>query len=322
MAKKRGRPSGQTKARTTAKPKKQLYAIIWFAVAIFLLFVVFIKGENIWKTMHEFMFRLFGITAYACPFLLGAIAIIYATDKRYPHANAKIIESIILVVLIGAFVNVCCTDSKHLIGDMFGANLESAWDISSKYDGGLLGGLIGFPIGLAFGKTGAIITLILLIFVFVMIITGTQLIAFLKAIIKPAKAVSEQATNAFAERMTKDAGKDGKKKELKVIKGFDVDMEVDEPEKTPRKKHTLNEMQQKLVESYSDEEIPTPTDEDEYIPDDDTDDIDEAIIAAREEAENNQPERITVDFQKETDAVASEISENADDMPIYKFPPC
>ena len=321
MAKKRGRPSGQTKARTTAKPKKQLYAIIWFAVAIFLLFVVFIKGENIWKTMHEFMFRLFGITAYACPFLLGAIAIIYATDKRYPHANAKIIESIILVVLIGAFVNVCCTDSKHLIGDMFGANLESAWDISSKYDGGLLGGLIGFPIGLAFGKTGAIITLILLIFVFVMIITGTQLIAFLKAIIKPAKAVSEQATNAFAERMTKDAGKDGKKKELKVIKGFDVDMEVDEPEKTPRKKHTLNEMQQKLVESYSDEEIPTPTDEDEYIPDDDTDDIDEAIIAAREEAENNQPERITVDFQKETDAVASEISENADDMPIYKFPP-
>ncbi len=319
MAKKRGRPSNQTK--TTTKPKKQLYAIIWFAVAIFLLFVVFIKGENIWKATHEFMFRLFGITAYACPFLLGAIAIIYATDKRYPHANAKIIESIVLVVLIGAFVNVCSTDSKHLVGDMFGANLESAWDISSKYDGGLLGGLIGFPIGLAFGKTGAIITLILLIFVFVMIITGTQLIAFLKAITKPAKAVSEQATNAFAERMTKDAGKEEKKKELKVIKGFDVDMEVDEPERTPRKKRSLNEMQQKLVESYSDEEVPTPTDDDEYIPDDDTDNIEEAIIAAREEAENNQPERITVDFQKETESVANEISEAADDMPIYKFPP-
>lgn len=320
--KKRGRPSERNNTKATQKSQRQLRAIIWFAVAIFLLFVVFIKGENVWKVMHDFMFRLFGIMAYFYPFLLGAIAIIYAKDKQSSGANAKIIESIILVVLIGAFINVCLTDSEHFIGKMFGENISSAWGLSPKYGGGILGSLIGFPIGLAFGKTGAVITLILLMFIFVMIITGTHLLAFLKAVAKPAKAVSEQASNAFAERMSRDSQKEEKsKKELKIIKGFDVDMEVDEPERHGRKKHNLTEMQQKLVESYNGEEVPTPTDDDEYIPDDDIASVDEAIIAAREEAENQAPERISVDFKKETDAVSSEIAETADDMPIYKFPP-
>ena len=319
-AKKRGRPSTQSNTKSTNKQKKQLYAIICFALAIFLLFVVFIKGENVWRIMHDFMFRVFGIMAYICPFLLGAVAIAHATDKK--SDNVKVIEAIILVILINAFINVCFTDSEHFVGKMFGENINAAWGLDPKFDGGLIGALIGFPIGLAFGKTGAIITLVLLIFVFTMIITGTHLMAFIKAITKPAKAVSEQASNAFAERMSRESQKEEKgKKELKIIKGFDVDMEVDEPERKPRKKHNLDEMQQKLVESYNGEEVPPPTDEDEYIPDDDIADVDEAIIAAREEAENNAPERITVDFKKETDAVANEIAETVDDMPIYKFPP-
>jgi len=155
-----------------------------------------------------------------------------------------------------------------------------------------------------------------------MIITGTHLIELFKALAKPAQVVSEQASNAFAERALKDAEKAEKpKKELKIIKGFDVDMEVDEPEKVKKRKPDIDEMGQKVVSIYNDDEIPAPTDEDEYIPVDDTADIDEAIISAREEAEETKPEKITVDFKKETDAVTNEISENADDMPIYKFPP-
>ena len=319
--KKRGRPSEKKKAQST-KAKRQLYSVIWFAVAIFLMFVVFIPGKNLWTVLHDFMFRLFGITAYVYPFLLGFVAIIFATDKLTSSINAKIIESIVLVVLIGAFIDVCSTQSEKFVGDMFGTNILESWGLKHTFSGGMLGTLIGFPIGLAFGKAGAIITLVLLVFVFIMIITGTHLIAFFKALAKPAKAVSEQASSAFAERALRESEKEEKKKkELKIIKGFDVDMEVDEPEKIKKPKPRLDEMQQKLVESYNDEEIPTPTDEDEYIPIDDTVDVDEAIIAAREEAENNQPEKITVDFKKETDAVTNEISELADDMPIYKFPP-
>lgn len=319
--KKRGRPSSKKQTQAANKATRQLHSVIWFAVAIFLVFVVFIKGEHVWTVLHNFMFQLFGWTAYVYPFLLGAVAIIFATDKLSSNINAKLIESVVLVALVGAFITVVSTNGSEFTGEMFGAHLASDWKLE-PIRGGIFGTLIGMTIGLAFGKVGAIITLVLLIFVFLMIITGTHLIALFKALAKPAQVVSEQASNAFAERALRDAEKAEKpKKELKIIKGFDVDMEVDEPEKVKKRKPDIDEMGQKVVSIYNDDEIPAPTDEDEYIPVDDTADIDEAIISAREEAEETKPEKITVDFKKETDAVTNEISENADDMPIYKFPP-
>lgn len=324
--KKKSRSSSQRKTQAASKASRQLHSVIWFAVAVFLMFVVFIKGEYIWTVLHEFMFRLFGVTAYFYPFLLGTVAIIFATDKLSENINAKLIESVVLVVLIGAFIEVCSTAKDQFIGDMFANSLKDSWNmLPNKFGGGLLGTLIGFPIGLAFGKTGAVITLILLIFVFLMIITGTHLIALFKAIAKPAQVVSEQASNAFAERALRESEKEDKpkQKELKIIKGFDVDMEVDEPEKPSKKQRNLDEMQQKLVDSYNDNGDSAPSDaaDDGFVPTEDTADIDTALESARNEAEESVPERITVDFKKETDAVADEISEKINDMPIYKFPP-
>lgn len=324
--KKKSRSSSQRKTQAASKASRQLHSVIWFAVAVFLMFVVFIKGEYIWTVLHEFMFRLFGVTAYFYPFLLGAVAVIFATDKLSENINAKLIESVVLVVLIGAFIEVCSTSKDQFIGDMFANSLKDSWNmLPNKFGGGLLGTLIGFPIGLAFGKTGAVITLILLIFVFLMIITGTHLIALFNAIAKPAQVVSEQASNAFAERALRESEKEDKpkQKELKIIKGFDVDMEVDEPEKPAKKQRNLDEMQQKLVNSYNDDgdSAPSDTADDDFVPTDDTADIDTALESARDEAEESVPERITVDFKKETDAVTDEISEKINDIPIYKFPP-
>ena len=320
MATKKRKSSSKKQVQAATKATRQLHSVIWFAVAIFLLFVVFIKGENLWTHIHNFMFQMFGWTAYAYPFILGTVAVIFATDKLSSNINAKIIESIILVALIGAFITVCATPKDQFIGEMFGEHLASDWKLE-PIRGGIFGSLIGLLIGLAFGKTGAIITLILLIFVFLMIITGTHLIALFKALAKPAKVVSEQAAGAFQERALREAENEQekpKKKELKVIKGFDVDMEVDEPEKVKKKKPNIDEMAQKVVNIYNDEE-PTTTEDNQPV--DDSAEIDDAIAAAREESESSTPERITVDFKKETDAVTNEISESADDMPIYKVPP-
>ena len=315
--------STKKKAQIAFKGNRQIYSIICFAAAILLLFIVLLPGENLWTTLlHNPMFSFFGITAYFYPFLLGAIAILLAKDKPSTNTIVRIIEAAVLVLLVGTFISVCSLDGSAIKnGELtFGAALGNAWNWTHKFSGGLIGTLLGFPICLATGKVCAIIILVLLIITFALIITGTQLIPFLKAIAKPAKMVSEQATTAFRERAAKEENKETQK-EIKIIKGFDVDMEVDEPEKTNKRKPTLDEISQKLVNTYNDDEIPPPTDEDEYTPIDDTVDVDEAIAAAREEAEQNAPERITVDFQKETDAVANEISENESDIQIYKYPP-
>ena len=41
----------------------------------------------------------------------------------------------------------------------------------------------------------------------------------------------------------------------------------------------------------------------------------------REEAQENIPERITVDFQKETDQMTDEIAEGLNNVRLYKYPP-
>ena len=321
--KKRSNSSSKKQTKAQNKASRQLHSVIWFAVAVFLMFVVFVKGQNVWTVMHNFMFRIFGFTAYFYPFLLGAVAIIFATDKFSSSINAKIIESIVLVVLVGAAIDIFSTHSADVT---FWQHLKTAFEIGAgKASGGFLGALIGYPLYLAFGKTGAAITVILLIFVFLMIITGTTLIALFKTVSKPVKVVSEQAESAFNERAAREAEKADapKKKELKVIKGFDVDIPVDEPEKSHKRKRNLDEMQQKLVNSYNDDDetANSATDNDTYEPEDDTAQIDEALENMREEAQENIPERITVDFQKETDQMTDEIAEGLNNVRLYKYPP-
>lgn len=321
--KKRSNSSSKKQTKAQNKASRQLHSVIWFAVAVFLMFVVFVKGQNIWTVMHNFMFRIFGFTAYFYPFLLGAVAIIFATDKFTSSINAKIIESIVLVVLVGAAIDIFSTHSADVT---FWQHIKTAFEIGAgKASGGFLGALIGYPLYLAFGKTGAAITVILLIFVFLMIITGTTLIVLFKTVSKPVKVVSEQAESAFNERAAREAEKADapKKKELKVIKGFDVDIPVDEPEKSHKRKRNLDEMQQKLVNSYNDDDetANSATDNDTYEPEDDTSQIDEALENMREEAQENIPERITVDFKKETDQMTDEIAEGLNNVRLYKYPP-
>ncbi|MBO4734377.1 MAG: DNA translocase FtsK, partial [Clostridia bacterium] len=132
-----------------------------------------------------------------------------------------------------------------------------------------------------------------------MIMTGTTLIMLFKAISKPAKAVGEQVENTFAGRA------ENKEKELKVVKGFNVDIPVDgkEDTKKPAIKDSLAEKQKKLVATYNGEEIPEENA---------SADLDTALgnAEAGNEAVEDKPEKIKVDFEKETEEMGSRIKEN------------
>ena len=151
------------KAEYTAA-RRQLMSVIWFAIAVFFLCVVFIKGQNLWTLIHNLIFGIFGVTAYFFPFLLGFVAVMYALDKISGSLTTKSIESGVLVMLIGASVDIFSTSNEQV---SFWKHLADAYinGIANK-SGGFLGALIGHPLYLAFGKTGAAITIILLIFVF------------------------------------------------------------------------------------------------------------------------------------------------------------
>ncbi len=312
MAKRRnGRTDSATKNRTNQNAaQKQLLSVIWFAVAIFLLCVVFIKGQNVWLAIHKFIFGIFGITAYFYPFLLGFVAVVSAMDKLAGSIKAKIIESNIIVVLIGACVDIF---SKHAKVS-FWEHLTNAYTAGmSLKSGGFLGALVGQPIYSAFGKTGAAITVILLIFVLLMIVTGTTLMTFFRTVAKPVKSIHRQAENAYQERIEKQ------EKELKVIKGFNVDIPVDDSlEQQQKNKSRLSPKQKKVVDTYHGTEV--TIDKDNYgisYPEgsDDREKLDSALKAAEEE--------VVIDVKAETESFTQDVEqgiETANDKG-YDFPP-
>lgn len=269
--------------------RRQLLSVIWFAVAVFLLCVVFIPGQNVWLAIHNFIFGVFGVTAYFYPFLLGFVAVLFAMDKIGGSMNAKVIESGVLVILVGAAVDIF---TKHNAALTFWQHLTAAYKSGSHLkSGGFLGALVGHPLYLAFGKTGAAITAILLIFVFLMIITGTTLMSLFRTMARPVKSISEQAENAYQARLERESEETQGGKQLKVIKGFNVDIPVDDiPEKRNIPKTSLDEKQRKVVSAYygetaeSEPESPAAPEPEEKT-DDIKPEIETALKAAKNEAE-------------------------------------
>ena len=315
----------------------QFKAVLWFALAVFLMFVVFIKGENVWTHIHNFLFGIFGVTAYFYPILLGVVAIMFALDKGSGTLGAKVTETAVLAIFIGGAVDIF---REHKPAETYWEHIKTAYTLGVAHkNGGFFGAFFGHPLFCIFGKAGAAVTIILLIFVFLMLITGTSLGALFKLLSRPVKAVSSQAENAYRERAEREEKRE--KADSKKESKFNVDIPIDEiPEKRERKRETLNEKQKKVVSTYYDEPLPQESEissqaekeQNESLIDDvnedKTDDkvklIKQALdIATAEYAdvkpeEKEKPEKIKVDFEKETDEFAESIVEEKNEG--YVFP--
>ena len=315
MATKKGSGTNKSSSRSQKNTaKRQLTAVILFAFAVFFLCVVFIKGQNVWQWMHNAVFGIFGITAYFYPFLLGFISVIIALDNVKSSVITKTVETGISVLLIGSIVNVFAYMPRENI--VFGEQLiKSYQDGVALKNGGFLSALIAEPISLAFGDVGAAITVILLIFVLIMLITGTTLISLFKTVSKPVKTISEQAENAYKEGIEKSE-QSGKR--LRVIKGFNPDVEVDddEPAEKPKNdKTSLEDKKKRLVSSYHDVPITEKTEEPEGA--DDKRELDKALKTTAEEAmEKIDTQAEAIKFKEELEGEMDTILDNG-----YVYPP-
>lgn len=306
--KKKGSKRQATKPTNKSEGSRQLRSIIWFAVAVFLLCVVFIKGENLWTYMHEFVFGVFGITAYVYPFLIGLAAVLCAMDKAREN-KGKIVGISSVVVLASAITDIFSIEPTYKFLEHIKLAYTSGVELSS---GGFLGGLIGKPVRAAFGDTGAAIVLILIVCVLLMILTRTTLISLFKAISKPVVSVKNHAEDAYARREEEKANS----------KQFQVDIPVDDgPEGRKKARMNMSPKQRKLIDAYQGkepepEEIPTP--EDTYTDvSEDKQELQNALDNAKQEVEVE-----AIDAKAETEAFTREVEEldDADDKG-YVYPP-
>ena len=214
-ATKRAAPASSTKKKTNARggkrgqdthltaeairQKNQIRAVVLFASAILLGCLVLIPGESLWNWAHGAILGLFGSWALLWPVLMIYVAVITAMEKPRGSISGKVWMTVVVIVLF-------CTTGfvfggrKILDGLNFWEYIVHLYTQNAGTGGGVVGGLLGLPLIRAAGELGARIIILLLLFVAVMVLTGTTLMGLFRTIKRPVDMVSEGLENARQRR--------------------------------------------------------------------------------------------------------------------------
>ncbi len=249
--------SGKTAKNSaqSASARSQIAAVLIFAVSVFIFCVMVIRGEKFWSTMNTFALGVFGVWGYILPVLLCITAVMTAKNKM-ADARAKIIESFLTLWFISAFHEVLYLAVNDLSAEIsgFGWNISRMYALGNR-GAGFFGTVLGYPFACIFGKTGAIIIFALLIFVFLMLMTGTTLISFFRGAYKPIEKVKVAAENAYVERHNETS-------EEPESPRFDIDVPIDDEDEARRSdKDAIKDKQKSLIDKYNGVESAETADE-------------------------------------------------------------
>ena len=229
-AKKKKRVSAKQK-EAMRKARVQMIALVTLCVGIIVCGLVFVKGAGIWRFLHNALFGLFGFAAYLVPVVVIALAIITAMDKPSLTLGAKIWQSILLIFLICGAIQVFGWGSPMETG--FFGKIKALYKGGTELSGGgVASALIGLPFLSMFGKTGAQITIVVLIVFIIMVLTGTTLKGLYIIASKPVKSLE----STYAKKIMEKSENENKKAKIKIENNilehndkFNIDIPVDGP---------------------------------------------------------------------------------------------
>lgn len=189
--KRTGKSRNAAQVKERSMQKKQTSAIILFALALLMLAIALIPGESIWNTIRSGLIGIFGwMGAILVPAGIIYIAVLCALDKPGRFIAVRSWEIAGIIVFLSAVIFTFM--SSRYTGDFFDTIGVVYRDAVSSFNSGILGTIFGSPVIALAGKTGASIIFILLLFVLIMLSTGTTLISFFKAAWKPVEKSTEK----------------------------------------------------------------------------------------------------------------------------------
>lgn len=305
--------SSRSKAATAehVRFKNQMRAVVLFALAIFVGCLVLIEGESLWRVGHNFMLGFFGIWAIIWPILMIYVAVVFSLEKT-DNANFETRLGMIALVIL-----LVCGTASVFSGDTPPDDLTIWQQLGYAFASGMgrgtnsfIGALIALPFVAAFGSIGAKIALLLILFVAVMILTGTTLVKLFRAVSKPVTAVSHgiqrvrdrmeeeefRQTEQFFER-SKDAQVDIDLDDDTVSRAREEAQSLFPKRSTDRDTNTNppeNEKRSRLLKAFGAQ----PVQEEASQPVADKSQQPEESVAVPAEPQPKQPKEQTVDTAK------------------------
>ncbi|MBP5271528.1 MAG: DNA translocase FtsK [Clostridia bacterium] len=136
--------------------------------------------------------------AYVIPFLMVALAILISMDKDSASLRPKVLLAALFIWFLCAAIYVFAGDGAP---GTFGSAVAGAYKLGAEgLSGGAIGAILGAPLLLLFiNKLPAGLTLILLAFVTLMILSGTTLVRLYHYIMDPAEKARTATRESFEE---------------------------------------------------------------------------------------------------------------------------
>lgn len=179
----------QRKTIQAEQTRRQMWAVVLFAVGLLFLALTFIKGKKAWLWLHNTLFGLLGWSAYFIAPLILYLAVVTARDKPISSIRTKLWQVGVLILLISSATEIF-TGLPQVEG--FGKMIKALYEkgITGK-GGGVFGLILAGPL-LAFADSvGAKIIIVLALFVFAMLITGSTLLHLFQMLRKPVDGIEE-----------------------------------------------------------------------------------------------------------------------------------
>jgi len=175
--KKKGRPSkkeqekrriAEEKARK-AEQSRMIRASVLIGLGVLFFALAFVEGDALWRTLHRTLFGIFGWMAYLVGPALFALGIIAATKRVVDSVDIAEIGLLLLTVSGATFIfSLERPVSKGFINVVKELFIMGADRIGT----GVLSALLGLPLEHVLGSIGAKITILVLMLLALMLLTG------------------------------------------------------------------------------------------------------------------------------------------------------
>lgn len=184
-------------ANTKPAPKQnrhQVAAVLLFAGAVLALCLLLIPGERVWAWLRELLMGLFGVCSFVLLPLMVYIAVIAAQEKPVGVLSRKLWLGGLLLTALSTVIEVFVADAADGYFAALGQAFTAGKDLHSA---GALGAILGYPFEYFFTDIGAKIILCLLVFVAVMLMSGTGILKLFHALWKPVEKTKESIHQAI-----------------------------------------------------------------------------------------------------------------------------
>ena len=249
QTKKRGRPSKaeserkKRAARLAAEKKRRrdITSIALLALGALLFALTVVSGEGVWRTLSDVLFGVFGALGYAVGPALVIIAIVVASEKTPSLGKGLCWAGFALSVWGAVFLFGAARASAS-----FGEDIKALYAAGvARTGGGAFSALLGRTLESLFGLVPARVTVVLLMFVFILIISGRTVADLVNGAKKPIEKIKTAYDDRAFERANAETETEAESEETPPWqaekprvrafwrKNIDVPLESEKPASAP-----------------------------------------------------------------------------------------